>query len=486
MTPLLLLLTATGCTGPETNIQALEPELVVLPDALDFGEVVAGETSTLALTLTNEGRDLLELSGGALTDGSAGVFSFSLEPLELEVDASTQLEISFTPAEFTTYADTLALSWNHDEDSPTLVPLLGTGVDIDRPDIESDPADCLDFGVVAPGETATQLLRIRNTGLDDLIIEDTQILGSGAFTLQPDLDGDTISAGGVATTIVTYAPTTAEGDAATYTITSNDPDESPFEVCLEGNGGGEGAWPVAVLACPDDTTPMSTVSFDGSGSYDPNGAEPLSYAWSISGAPGGSESLLDEDGGSDASLYLDLAGDYTVSLIVTNSLGVPSAPAECDVAAIPTEDIRVELTWDTEDSDLDLHLASGTAELYEVPGDVSWCNDAPDWGEAEVTEDDPVKTQDDGDGYGPESIEMVSPADGDYRVRVHYYEDDGGGATTATVRIYIYGSLAEEDSFTLSRNEVWEVAWIRWPYGYVIMEESPAPEDPPRRSCPSE
>lgn len=486
MNALFLLFSLVACNGPETNIRALEPELVVLPESVDFGEVVAGETSTVALTLTNDGLDLLQISGGALSDGTAGVFSFSLDPLELDVDESTTLEVSFTPTAFASYADTLALSWNHDEDSPTLVPLVGIGVDIDRPDIESDPSDCLDFGTVAPGSTATEVLRIRNTGEDDLIIDDTQLVGSGAFVLQPDLDGITVSAGGTSTALVKYSPLSADGDSATYSIYSNDPDESPFEICLIGNGGGAGAYPVAVLDCPDDDVPMSTVSFDGSASYDPNDNEPLTYSWTLSGAPDGSGTSLDSDGGTGNSVYMDIAGEYTVSLVVTNTLGVPSAPAKCTVEAIPTEDIRVELTWDTDESDLDLHLAVGTAELYDVPGDLSWCNDTPDWGVEGETSDDPVRAQDDEDGYGPESVEIVDAANGEYRARVHYYEDDGGGATTATVRIYVRGSLAGEDSFTLSRNEVWEVGWVIWDRGYVILDEDPAPLDAERRSCPAE
>ncbi len=483
---LLLLSLLTGCTGNETGITDLKPELVVLPETLDFGEVIAGEPATAALTLTNDGRDVLEISGAQLTDGSSGVFTFTLDPLELDVDTSTTLEITFTPTEFATYADELEIAWNDDEASPTVVPLLGTGVDIDRPDIASDPEDCLDFGTVAPGETATEILQIKNSGEDDLIIDNTQIVGSGAFSLSPDLDGVTVPAGGLYATLVTYAPTTADGDSATYTLESNDPDEASFEVCLVGNGGGEGAYPVASIVCPDDTTPMSTVSFDGSGSYDPNGNEPLTYAWTVTAKPSGSTAALDSDGETGNSLYLDLAGDYTVSLVVTNSLGVPSAPAECDVEAIPTEDIRVELSWDATDSDLDLHLADGTAELYDVPGDLSWCNETPDWGVEGFADDDPVWTQIDDDGYGPESAEIVDADNGDYRVRVHYYEDDGGGATKATVRIYVYGSLAEEASYTLSRNEVWDVGWILWDRGYVILDEDPAPYDAERRSCPTE
>jgi len=486
MTPLLWWMTALlGCSGNENNIQAFVPELVVLPETLDFGDVVAGTTSTQNLTLSNDGKDELEISSIALSDGSSGVFSFDDTPITLEVNASIPLAVSFAPTEFTSYSDALIFTWNSDDNLPTTVPLLGAGVDIDRPDIEVDPSDCLDFGTVAAGETSTQLLRVYNTGLDDLVISDTQIVGAGSFSFSPDLDGAVISAGGVATSIVTYAPTSADGDSATYEITSNDPDESPLDVCLEGNGGGSGSYPVASIVCPEDSTPMSWVSFDGTASYDPGGSE-LTYAWSISEAPTGSEAELGEDGLPTNNLYMDIAGDYTVSLVVTNSAGVPSAPAECDVSAIPTEDIRVELLWSTEDSDLDLHLAEGTGDLYDVPEDVSWCNQTPDWGVEGVTDDDPVKTQDDEDGYGPESIEIVTPADGEYRVRVHYYEDNGGAATKATVRIYIYGSLAEETSYTLSRNEVWEVGWIRWPYGYVILDEDPAPEVAARRSCPAE
>jgi hypothetical protein len=486
MTPLLWWMIALpGCSGTENTITALEPELVVLPETADFGDVVAGTTSTLDLTRSNDGQDVLEITGIALSDGSSGVFSFDDQPITLDVNASIPLEVSFEPVEFTTYSDALVLTWNSKDDLPTTVPLLGAGVDIDRPDIESDPSECLDFGTVAPGETSTQILRIYNTGLDDLIVTDTQLLGSGAFTFSPDLDGDVISAGGVATSLVTYAPTSADGDSSTYEITSNDPDESPFDVCLLGNGGGTGSYPVASLVCPDDSTPMSWVSFDGSASYDPGGSS-LTYAWSISSAPTGSEAELGEEGLPTNNLYMDIAGDYTVSLVVTNEAGVPSAPAKCSVSAIPTEDIRVELLWSTDDSDLDLHLAEGTGDLYDVPEDVSWCNETPDWGVEGVTDDDPVKTQDDEDGYGPESIEIVDPADGEYRVRVHYYEDNGSGATKATVRIYIYGSLAEEASYTLSRNEVWEVGWIRWPYGYVILDDDPAPEIAERRSCPTD
>ncbi len=484
---LVALLLLGACNGNDSNLTVLVPEIVVLPESVDFGEVVGGETASQTVEITNNGRADLVLSGLSFQSGETSLFSAVLESDEvtLEPDAVLSLPISFSPIEWTESADTMLIDWNDDELSPWPVPLSGTGVDIDRPDIGSDPADCLDFGTVAPGETKSQVLTILNGGEDDLEISDTQVLGSGAFSFQPDLDGTRVSAGGVSATIVTYAPTTSDGDSATFTLYSNDPDEPAFEVCLEGNGGGSSAYPVAVIDCPDGATPMSTVSLDGSGSYDPGANEPLTYAWSLSEAPGGSESALDSTDLSATSVFLDLAGDYTISLVVTNSLGVPSAPAKCDVAAVPVEDIRVELVWDKDGTDMDLHLSEDVADLYDVPGDVSFCNLEPDWGVADVVEDDPDLVQLDDDGLGPEAVQILSPSNGEFLVRVHYYEDESEGSSTATVRLYIYGSLAEEMSRTLSRNEVWDVAWIRWPYGYIIPVDS-EPEAATRRDCPTD
>jgi len=133
MTPLLWWMTALlGCSGNENNIQAFVPELVVLPETLDFGDVVAGTTSTQNLTLSNDGKDELEISSIALSDGSSGVFSFDDTPITLEVNASIPLAVSFAPTEFTSYSDALIFTWNSDDNLPTTVPLLGAGVDIDR------------------------------------------------------------------------------------------------------------------------------------------------------------------------------------------------------------------------------------------------------------------------------------------------------------------------------------------------------------------
>ena len=474
-------LISAGCGGSDTRIRDLVPDLVVLPESIDFGEVIKDETSTVTLTLTNAGRDILILQGSSWEDGTAGVFDAPLDPQEVERGDSIPLDVTFTPTSFDTWGDALLLAWNSEDGAPTEVPVAGTGIDIDRPDIDADLDGCLDFGVVAAGDSDVAVLTISNLGEDDLLIDQTTWTGSGAFSLSQDLDGLSVSAGGVLTLLVTYAPTVDTGDETTVTIFSNDPDEPEYTVCFIGNGGGDGNYPVAVVDCPADPLPGGTVSFDGSASYDPGDNEPLTYAWTLSTAPSGSQAVL-ESLEAAASLTTDVAGTYTVSLVATNTLGIPSAPESCQIEAIPAAGVHIELVWDGAGTDVDLHLSQAGASLYETPEDVSYCNDQLDWGVAGDAVDDPALITDD-DGLGPEIIEIEDPADGEYMVRVHYFEDNARGDTLATVRFYIYGELTETATQTLTRNQVWDVGYIRWPYGYVIVDEIGEPVAAENRSC---
>ena len=51
--------------------------------------------------------------------------------------------------------------------------------------------------------------------------------------------------------------------------------------------------PVAMHGGPYNATAGSTITLDGSGSYDPDDSNPLTYTWSIVSRPYGSQSELD-------------------------------------------------------------------------------------------------------------------------------------------------------------------------------------------------
>jgi hypothetical protein len=85
-------------------------------------------------------------------------------------------------------------------------------------------------------------------------------------------------------------------------------------------------------------------------------------------------------------------------------------------------------------------------------------------------------------GFGPENTNINEPASGNYPIRVHYFEDNNSGASTATVRVYIDGLLFDSYSKVITRNQVWDVGIIKWPQG-VVVEETTAPYEPEKRTC---
>jgi hypothetical protein len=475
----LALLTLVACS--ENNVQKAQPNLTVDPAVVDFGGIVRTYSSTLDVRLLNGGLGKLELEGVEIVGEGAGFFEVGPLPTDpLLSDGEFALPVTFTPTEFTDYAATLTL-YSNDEESPHTVVLTGSGIEAPRPDIALDTLS-LDFGDVMPGTPAVRWFTVTNMGDDTLNIGVATQSGSGAFQVQGSIDGDALAPGQDAQVIVIYNPSALGGDNGSLTITSDDPDEGEVVVTFLGNGGGDFEYPVAVIDGPATALPRETLTLDGSESYDPAGYTPLTYHWTLEEVPEGSAAgdffVLQTD---TAYLQTDLAGDYAVTLQVENTLGILSAPARYRVTAIPQDQLHVELSWNTPSADLDLHLLNGEGSFFVNPDDCNWCNRSPSWGGVGGA-DDPSLDIDDLFGYGPENINIEIPAEDTYRVAVHYFEDNGDGDVVATVKIYAYG--IEEGRFTkvLRRNQVWDVAEIRWPDGAVI-EGTSAPYTAPRRGC---
>lgn len=465
---MLLILALGGCPVSDTQVNKVYPNLVVLPESVDFGDVAVNYSGSQDFTITNSGLAKLEITDISLPDDGGGVFDIAdvSLPLVLAKDEDATLTLSFVPGTYLPYAGVMHLTSN-DEDFPELdVPLSGTGVDAPMPDIEVSSLS-VDFGSVDVGNFGYGTLLVENVGEGSLTIDTAALSGSGAFAvLSGDISGYTIPAGQSQTIAMVYAPTLTTGDSGTLTITSNDPDEPSVEVVLAGNGGSDNEYPIAVVDCPSTIEPRKMITLTGSDSYDPNEYEPLTYSWTITQTPEGSAATELLNATQDVAYWqTDIAGDYQVALKVTNSLGLEGAPAFCTVSAIPSELLHVELIWDTGNADLDLHLIETGGAWYNDPEDCNWCNPSPDWGTEGVTDDDPALDLDDIDGYGPENINIDDPQDGTYTVYAHYYEDGGDDAVVATVKVYLYGALVDEMSKVLYRTEIWEVGQVNWPDG---------------------
>lgn len=459
-----------GCT-PENDIKVLYPDIAVSPQSLDFGDVIVEYDSTLPISILNSGRAPLTVSDVSFDGSRSGAFTIGDDALTIDAGEVGAVDITFKPLTYLPYTDTIIVHSDAPDEEEVTVRLFGEGVDGPVPDIDVNGLS-FEFDEVYINTTDYQIFEVINAGEGDLVIDTAVIEGSDLFELLDPLDGQTISGGSTFSTALGYTPDDEEGESATLTITSNDPDESPLVVTLLGNGGGAFAYPVADFDCPTDVATLDNLRFDGSESYDPNGNEPLDFFWTLTQRPDGSESELAADG-ERAELLVDIAGHYTVQLLVENTVGIYSEIKSCTFEAIPADQIHVELVWNTNDSDLDLHLVRSGSEVYDVPGDACYCNQEPDWGVSGEKTDDASLDLDDQWGMGPENINIEVPVEDEYTVYVHYYRDNGGRDTTATVRIYLYGELLDELYGLVNEYDLWKVGVISWPDGTF----TPAGED---------
>lgn len=470
-----------ACNQDGNNINRLYPDIIVAPGEVDFGGVVVLYDAEEVIQVSNAGRAPLYITDIYVEGDDGSVYTVTPTSVdELPADESIGIGINFEPDTYLPYNYDLVILSN-DPDTPEYrVPITGEGVDGPIPDISLSPQS-LDFGTVATGGSTPALFLINNDGDGDLIIDSITQSGSGSFSLFPNVSELTLGPGGNYSMQAIYTPTQDAGDNGKVIISSNDPDEPVVELVLIGNGGGDFEYPVADIDCPTSVAPPTTLQLDGTGSYDPNDLEPLTYEWTLDDAPEGTTSTILNDVDELASLFVNLSGDWQVSLKVTNDIGLVSAPAVCAFEAIPDDKIQVELTWDSGDSDFDLHFIQGESPMFLAPDDTCYCNPNPEWGESGDA-DNPDLSLDNRVGYGPEVTTLLEPQDDDYYVKVHYFSDNGGGTSIATVRVFINGVMEHEESKTMTHNDTWDVGYVRWPSA-VFVEQDTELYKPETRAC---
>ncbi|MBI3178522.1 MAG: hypothetical protein HYZ27_02605, partial [Deltaproteobacteria bacterium] len=218
---------------------------------------------------------------------------------------------------------------------------------------------------------------------------------------------------------------------------------------------------------------------DGRASSDPSG-QTLTYSWRIASRPSGSTSQLSSTTSSTPTFVADVSGEFLVCLVVTDSEGCSSAEDCVRIVVAPRVKLHIELTWNTNNSDIDVHYRAPNGTFFHrftpPPNcgngdakDVWYCRKRPDWGlNGEGVPDgnntnDPALDVDNITGFGPENINQDILFDGatDFTIGVHYYCDRGGAATNARIRVFVDGNPVFESTRSLTRTQFWEVANVR-------------------------
>jgi hypothetical protein len=196
------------------------------------------------------------------------------------------------------------------------------------------------------------------------------------------------------------------------------------------------------VTCPMnvDTRPLVPVEITATAVDDGTIAR---WGWRLDTRPPGSDARAPSPSDAARTRFTpDIAGIYTLVVTAIDDDGMMGT-CTTQVSAGNVDGLRVEMFWDTDGTDMDLHLLNPTGTRWVTPDDCYYanCNASSgrnlEWG-APGSDDNPRLDLDDTNGFGPENINITRPQPGTYRVAVHDFRSDR--TNRVTVRIYCGGS----------------------------------------------
>lgn len=489
----LLALGGLSVACEEDIVGQIDPLLVVDPTHLDFGTVELSQQSVEATTIRNLESVSAKISSIRVEDDCDGCFVVQ-NPIDGLIGYEEhELQVRFRAVRLAAATGTVTIASDDPQAPNHRITLIGRGSDMRKPDIEVLPS-AIDFGFVPAGGIALSSFVVRSTGTNDLLIDSIRIDPADApfrittSTPTPEMPGRLAPEAQASVSLRAELPESVTGTVtariliATNVLEEKNVPGQPGVVQIPLNGLANRP-PIAVPG--DDLTvePWSRVTLDGSASYDQDipPDEPLTYRWRMVSKPGGSTTDVERARTERASFWADLTGTYEVELVVIDSLGLESAPELVVIEALPTNAVRIELTWDHPDSDLDLHFLRPTYDFCDCVTDVHYrdCAREPNWF-PQTPGANPRLDIDDRKGFGPENINIDGDGtsrfipDSEFRIAVHYYASNAAvsswptDVSNATVRIYVFGLLAAELSKPLEMDgDLWDVGTLSWPSGIV-------------------
>jgi hypothetical protein len=400
------------------------------------------------------------------------------KPGSLKPNGVLPFDLTITPSVLGPYSAKLRVLSNDTERSPHDVTIAWTGIPKPTPKIEvcTGEGTCgtdvtLDFGMVRRTQRGSRTVMVANRGTAPLTIHrvdlESRASANGELQVNTATRSGALPPGAEARLLVVYVPADGGSDSAVLSFGSDDPVTPHASVSISAASADNLPPVAAARLVTTSTVPQRIVIgtalyVDGSMSSDAEG-DPLSFRWTLA-APGGSGAMLDSTTAVGVSFLPDVPGQYRVSLEVTDSLAQTSPAAEVTVDVGPTRRLLVELAWPA-GGDVDLHLVPLDEGLF-TPSDCYYANTVARLGDPFSQSDDPMLADDSTVAPGRESIGIVEPAPGVYQLYVQYFDDRGGQATDATVRVTFDDatSPANEQTRTLSSTcDLWYVGYAEFP-----------------------
>jgi Ca2+-binding RTX toxin-like protein len=205
--------------------------------AINFGDVITGNSLTKTFTIKNTGTAALNLSNLKLPDGFSLVETL---PTSVAANASTTITVALNTTTPGSYGGTLILGNNDSDESSFDFAISGVVKPAPAPEIQVlngtvDIADgstsAINFGDVITGNPLTKTFTIKNTGTAALNLSNLKL--PDGFSLVETLP--TSVAANASTTITVALNTTTPGSyGGTLLLGNNDSDESSFDFAISG------------------------------------------------------------------------------------------------------------------------------------------------------------------------------------------------------------------------------------------------------------
>jgi len=211
------------------------PKISVSPMSINFGSLKSGVASSpKSVTIKDSATGGSKLAIGVMeiTGDDASDFTLSNPcPDLLAKGDSCKPSVTITSSSFGKKSATLSISSDDPKKPVVLVKLAATVV---PPTISVSPSS-LNFGKVKTGtNTATRVIKIKNTGLSDLKINSLTLSGDITPSVQENTCGASIAKGVSCTVSVAISPASVGPKTGVLKISSNDPKKLDVLVNLKG------------------------------------------------------------------------------------------------------------------------------------------------------------------------------------------------------------------------------------------------------------
>ncbi len=225
----------TGPASAPSNSVTWGPIISVGPISVNFGSVRVGSTSNAkTVTIKNTGNEDLIINSISMTGANQSEFIQTNNCSTVPAQSSCPITVTFAPViPFGKESAILSIS-SSDPKKPTVnVKLSGQGA---PPKISAAPQS-VNFGSIQVGNISTpKVVKIKNTGISDLIINSITVTGTNAPEFIQENDCSTIAKGSSCAITVTFSPASIGKKNAIIAISSNDPKKPTVNVHLSGKG----------------------------------------------------------------------------------------------------------------------------------------------------------------------------------------------------------------------------------------------------------